>query len=77
LEAMKEQKCRIPKDIAVVIYRDIETLQTNYPTYTNLRMLPEIVWTTAIKLLLERITGQRKDSMKVYLPAKLEIGDSA
>lgn len=77
LEAIKEHKCRIPKDIAVVIYRDIETLQTKYPTYTSLRMLPDIVWTTAIKLLLERIVDKRKDSMKVYLPAKLEIGDSA
>lgn len=77
LEAIKEQKCRIPKDVAVVIYRDIETLETKYPTYTNLRMLPDIVWSTAIKLLLERIVEKRTDSMKVYLPAKLEIGDSA
>lgn len=77
LEAVKEQKCRIPKDIAVVVYRDIETLQTMYPTYTSLRMLPDIVWSTAIKLLLERIIEKRTDSMKIYLPAKLEIGDSA
>lgn len=77
LEAIKEQKYRIPKDIAVVIYRDIETLQTKYPTYTSLRMLPDMVWSTAIKLLLERIIDKRKDSMKVYLPAKLEVGDSA
>ena len=77
LEAIREQKYRIPKDIAVVIYRDIDTLQTKYPTYTSLRMLPDIVWSTAIKLLLERIVDKREDSMKVYLPAKLEIGDSA
>lgn len=77
LEAIKEQKYRIPKDIAVVIYRDIETLQTKYPTYTSLRMLPDMVWSTAIKLLLERIIDKRTDSMKVYLPAKLEVGDSA
>jgi LacI family transcriptional regulator len=77
LEAVKELKYRIPKDIAVVIYRDIETLSTKYPTYTSLRMLPDIVWTTAIKLLLERILDGRKDTMKVYLPTKLELGDSA
>ena len=45
LEAVKELKYRIPKDIAVVVYRDIETLSTKYPTYTSLRMLPDIVWT--------------------------------
>ena len=77
LEAVKELKYRIPKDVAVVIYRDIETLQTKYPTYTSLRMLPDIVWSTAIKLLLERIIDKRVDSMKVYLPTKLELGDSA
>ncbi len=49
LEAIKELKYRIPKDVAVVVYRDIETLSTKYPTYTSLRMLPDIVWTTAIK----------------------------
>ena len=77
LEAVKELKYRIPKDVAVVIYRDIETLQTKYPTYTSLRMLPDIVWSTAIKLLLERMIDKRVDSMKVYLPTKLELGDSA
>ena len=77
LEAIKELKFRIPKDVAVVVYRDIETLSTKYPTYTSLRMLPDIVWTTAIKLLLERILDGRKDTMKVYLPTKLELGDSA
>lgn len=77
LAAMKEQGIRIPKDAAVVIYRDIETLKTQYPTYTSLQMLPDIVWTTATKLLLERIVEGRKDTMKVYLPTRLEIGDSA
>ena len=77
MEAIKEQRYRIPKDVAVVIYRDIETLQTRYPTYTSLKMLPDIVWTTAIKMLLEKILDKRQDSMKVYLPTKLELGDSA
>lgn len=77
LEAIKEQRYRIPKDVAVVIYRDIETMQTKYPTYTSLRMLPNTVWTTAIKLLMERIIENRTDGMKVYLATKLELGDSA
>lgn len=77
LAVMEEYGVRIPKDVAVVIYRDIETLKTQYPTYTSLQMLPDIVWTTAIKLLLERIVEGRKDTMKVYLPTRLEIGDSA
>lgn len=77
LAAIKEQNYRIPKDIAVVIYQDIETMKFDGAIYTSLRMLPDIVWTTAIKLLLERITEGRKDTMKIYLPTKLELGDSA
>ena len=76
LLAIKEQKYRIPKDIAVVIYRDIETLTTNYPTYTSLHMLPDVVWTTAVRLLSEQVLEGRKDTMKVYIPPKLIPGDS-
>lgn len=77
LAAIKEQNYRIPKDIAVVIYQDIETMKFDGAIYTSLRMLPDIVWTTAVKLLLERIMEGRKDTMKIYLPTKLELGDSA
>lgn len=77
LAAIKEQNYRIPKDVAVVIYQDIETLEAKGASYTSLRMLPEIVWTTATKLLLERIVEGRKDTMKIYLPTRLEMGDSA
>ena len=77
LAAIKEHKYRIPKDIAIVIYRDMDTLITHYPTYTSLQMLPDLVWTTAIKLLKEQIVDKRQDSMKIFLPTKLELGDSA
>lgn len=77
IEVMKEHDYRIPKDVAVIIYRDIETSKTPYVTYTSLEMLPDIVWTTAIKLLLEQVMEGRKDTMKVYLPTRLKIGDSA
>lgn len=77
IAAIREQNYRIPKDVAVVIYQDIETLKFDGATYTSLRMLPDIVWTTAVKLLLERIVEGRKDTMKIYLPTKLELGDSA
>lgn len=77
IEAIKESGQRVPKDIAIVIYRDIETMKLMGSAYTSLQMLPDIVWTTATKLLLERIVEGRKDTMKVYLPTRLESGDSA
>lgn len=77
LEAFQDAGLRVPKDVAVVIYKDIETLESKWPTYTKVRMIPEIVWQTAIKLLREQIQEGRKDNMTIYLPTKLEIGDSA
>jgi LacI family transcriptional regulator len=77
LEAFQDAKLRVPKDVAVVIYKDIETLESKWPTYTKIRMFPEIVWQTSIKLLLEQIKEGRKDNMTIYLPTKLEVGDSA
>lgn len=77
LEAFYDAGLRIPKDVAVVIYKDIETLESKWPTFTKVRMFPEIVWQTAIKLLLEQIREGRKDNMTIYLPTKLEFGDSA
>ena len=77
LEAFFDAGLRVPKDVAVVIYKDIETLESQWPTYTKVRMFPEIVWQTAIKLLLEQIQGGRSDNMTIYLPTKLEVGDSA
>ncbi|WP_394524592.1 LacI family DNA-binding transcriptional regulator [Lacrimispora sp. JR3] len=77
LEAFCDAGLRIPKDIAVVIYKDIETLESKWPSYTKVRMFPDIVWQTAIKLLLEQIREGRKDNMTIFLPTKLEVGDSA
>lgn len=77
LEAFQDAGIRVPKDVAVVIYKDIETLESKWPTYTKVRMFPDIVWQTAIKLLLEQIQEGRKDNMTIYLPTKLEVGDSA
>ncbi|EXG84631.1 transcriptional regulator [Clostridium sp. ASBs410] len=77
LEAFQDAGLRVPKDVAVVIYKDIETLESKWPSYTKVRMFPDIVWQTAIKLLLEQIQEGRKDNMTIFLPTKLEVGDSA
>ena len=77
IEAMQEAKLRIPKDVAVVIYEDIKTLESKWTDYTRVRMFPDIVWETAVKLLIEQIRDQRMDNMKIFLPGKFEQGESA
>ena len=77
IEAFAEAKLRIPKDLAIVIYEDIKTLESKWEDFTRVQMYPDIVWETAIKLLLEQIHNQRTDSMKIFLPGKIKLGESA
>ncbi|MEG0540769.1 MAG: LacI family DNA-binding transcriptional regulator [Angelakisella sp.] len=77
LDAFREAGLRVPEDVAVVIYKDIETLQSKWPTYTSIRMFPEVVWRTAIQLLLDHISDTTKETMTICLPTKLQVGDSA
>ncbi len=77
IEAFQEQGLRSPKDLAIVIYEDIKTLESKWENFTRVQMFPDIVWETAIKLLLEQIQKQRTDSMKIFLPGKLKLGESA
>jgi len=76
VQAIREAGLRIPKDVAVVIYEDVKTTETKWSEYTRVCMYPEIVWETAVKLLLEQILDGRMDNMKIFLPGKLEIGES-
>lgn len=77
IEAIQEENLRVPKDVAVVIYEDIKTLESKWTDYTRVRMFPDIVWETAVKLLIEQIRDHRSDNMKIFLPGKFEQGESA
>ncbi len=44
LEAFRELGVRVPKDVAVIIYQDIQTLESKWPTGTCLEMFPDYVW---------------------------------
>ena len=51
LEAFRELGIRVPKDVAVIIYQDIQTLESKWPTGTCLEMFPDYVWENALELL--------------------------
>lgn len=56
----------------VVIYQDMERLSysTEYP-YITLQIFSDAVFQSALKLLLERIRGERDTVFSVFVPAKL------
>ena len=77
LEAFRELKIRIPKDVAVIIYQDIPTLESKWLTATCLEMYPDYVWENALALLFGRIKQRRTQAVTVMVPPHLRIGDTA
>ena len=77
LEAFRELGVRVPKDVAVVIYQDLQTLESKWPTGTCLEMFPDYVWENALELLFGRISQRRSQAVTVLVPAHLKIGDTA
>ena len=77
LEAFRELGVRIPKDVAVIIYQDVQTLESRWPTGTCLEMYPDYVWENALELLFGRIRQKRSQAVTVMVPTHLKIGDTA
>lgn len=77
LEAFRELGVRVPKNVAVIIYQDIQTLESKWPTGTCLEMYPDYVWENALELLFGRISQRRSQAVTVMVPTHLKIGDTA
>lgn len=77
LEAFKELGLRIPKDVAVIIYQDIQTLESKWPTGTCIEMFPDYVWENALEMLIGRIEQKRSQAVTVTVPTHIRIGDTA
>ena len=77
LEAFGGLGLRIPKDVAVIVYQDIQTLESKWPTATCIEMFPDYVWENALEMLLGRIGQKRTQAVTVVVPTHLRIGDTA
>lgn len=77
LEAFSELGLRIPKDVAVIIYQDIQTLESKWPTGTCIEMFPDYVWENALEMLIGRIEQKRTQAVTVLVPTHIRIGDTA
>ncbi|WP_418667908.1 substrate-binding domain-containing protein [Allofournierella sp.] len=77
LEAFRERGFRVPKDVAVIIYQDLQTLESKWPTGTCIEMFPDYVWENALELLFSRIHQRRVQAVTVTVPTRIKIGDTA
>ncbi|WP_010275466.1 LacI family DNA-binding transcriptional regulator [Paenibacillus senegalensis] len=76
-KAIKEAGLRIPEDLSVVSFDDIEMSEFVSPALTTVRVPKEEMGRTAVKLLLQRMTGKLPLPMSCSLPTELMIRNSS
>lgn len=76
IKAIHESSLKIPEDISIVGFNDIATSKYLVPPLTTVKVYTEFMGTTAVALLLERITEGRSISKKVVIPFELIIRES-
>jgi DNA-binding LacI/PurR family transcriptional regulator len=79
LRALREAGRRVPDDVAVVGFDDIEECRYTAPPLSSVSPDKEAIATTAIDLLVERIGGApvTKDPSEVFPPYQLAVRESS
>ncbi|MGI5947255.1 MAG: LacI family DNA-binding transcriptional regulator [Lachnospiraceae bacterium] len=78
MEAFEELNLQIPKDVAVVMYQDIQTMESKWPDSTCIEMYPDYVWENALEMLFGRIEKTRMNQpVTIMIPAGIRIGNTA
>jgi len=77
MKAIREKGLRIPKDIAVIGFDDIQLASYIEPPLTTVRQPIYEMGITAISLLVQLIEGKKKEPLKVELPTQLIIRESS
>lgn len=75
LRALHEQQVRVPEDMAIIGFDDIEVAAFLTPPLTTVRVHTELMGRTAVQLLLERIEG-RDTAMHVTVNTTFMVRES-
>lgn len=76
IRALKEAEIRVPEDVSIVSFNDIEMASFMNPPLTTVKVYTEKMGETAVKLLLDRLEG-RTLPLKVICPTKLVMRESS
>jgi len=76
MRAIKEKGLKIPEDIAIIGFDDIQLTSYVDPPLTTIKQPIFEMGTTAISLLVQLIEGKEKEHPKVELPTQLIIRKS-
>lgn len=75
LRALQEANLRVPDDVAIVSFNDIEMAKYASTPLTTVKVHTEEMGRTAVKLLQDRLNG-REIPLKIVIPTKLVIRES-
>lgn len=75
LRAIQEANLKVPEDIAIVSFNDVQMAKFASVPLTSVKVYTEQMGRVGVKMLLDRING-REIPLKVTLPTKLVIRDS-
>lgn len=75
VRASHDKSLRVPEDVAIVSFNDIDVAKYVNPPLTSVRAFPEQMGTSAVRLLKERFEG-RQVPIKLVLPSYIEYRDS-
>ena len=76
MQALYESSLKIPRDVAIVSFNDINTSKYLIPPLSTIRVHTEFMGATAVGLLLERIKENRQIPKKVVIPTEFIIRES-
>jgi len=76
LRACRDQKLRIPEDIAITGFDDVETAITARPTLTTVQVPKEEMGALAVRHLVNIINGKATMGTKMIVPVKLVCRES-
>jgi DNA-binding LacI/PurR family transcriptional regulator len=76
IRAFRDQNLRVPEDVSVVGFDDIQGAAYHNPSLTTIRQPLRKMGTTAAQILLQRLRGQKTDPGQVAIVPELIIRES-
>ena len=76
LEILKRLNIRIPQDISIVSFDDIELFKFSCPTITSVSQPKEEIGKLAFEILLNQINDSDMKKQQITLPVKMNIRES-
>lgn len=77
MRALHEQGVRVPEQVSIIGFNDIEMSKYLQPSLTTVQVHTEFMGEAALDLLFDQISSKREIAKKIVIPTKLLIRESS